>query len=80
MGRVDDGADAICGEKRRQAFSAAKAADASRDWRWSGVGGRARKRQDCRNIRLVSKPARKRAGFRRAAENEQAKALQWAAP
>jgi hypothetical protein len=80
MGRVDDGADALSGEKRRQAFDAAKAADASRDWRWSGVGGRARKRQDRRNIGLVSKPARKRAGFRRAAENEQAKAIQWAAP
>ena len=80
MGRVDDGADALSGEKRRQAFGAAEAADASRDWRWGGVGGRARKRQDCRNIGLISKPARKRAGFRRAAENEQAKALQWAAP
>lgn len=80
MGRVDDGADALSGEKRRQAFDAAKAADALGNWRVSRIGRGPRERQDCRNIGLVSKPARKRAGFRRAAENEQAKALQWAAP
>ena len=80
MGRVDDGADALAGEKRRQAFDAAEAADALRNWRMSRIGRRARKRQDRRNIGLIGDPARKRAGFRRAAENEQAKALQWAAP
>ena len=80
MGRVDDGADALAGEKRRQAFGAAEAADASGNWRVSRIGRRPRERQDRRNIGLVGKPARKRARFRRAAENEQAKALQWAAP
>ena len=80
MGRVDDGVDALAGEKRRQAFGAAKAADASGDRRWSGIGCRPRQRQDGRNIRLIGDPARERACFRRAAENEQAKALQWAAP
>ena len=33
-----------------------------------------------RNIGLIGDPPRERARFRRAAENEQAKALQWAAP
>jgi hypothetical protein len=80
MGGVDNGVDVLAGEKRLQALGAAKAADASRDWRRSRFGCRPRKRQDCRNIGLIGKPARKRAGFRRAAENEQAKALQWAAP
>ena len=74
MGRVDNGVDVLAGEKRRQAFGAAKAADASRDWRRSGVGRRPRKRQDRRNIGLIGDPPRKRAGLRRAAENEQAKA------
>ena len=80
MGCVDNGVDALAGEKRRQAFGAAEAADALGNWRLSGIGRRARERQDRRNIGLVSKPPRERAGFRRAAENEQAKALQWAAP
>jgi hypothetical protein len=80
MGRVDDGVDALSGEKRRQAFDAAKAADALGNWRVSRIGRGARERHDRRNIGLVGKSARKRAGFRRAAENEQAKAIQWAAP
>ncbi len=80
MGRVDNGVDVLSGEKRREAFGTAKAADASRDWRWSRIGRRAGKRQDCRNFRLIGDPPRKRARLRRAAENEQAKALQWAAP
>ena len=80
MGRVDDGVDALAGEKRRQAFGAAKAADASGDGRWSGIGRRSRQRQDGRNIRLIGDPPHERACFRRAAENEQAMALQWAAP
>ena len=80
MGRVDDGVDALAGEKRRQALGAAEAADALGDRRWSGVGRRARQRQDGRNIGLVGDPPRERARLRRAAENEQAKALQWAAP
>jgi hypothetical protein len=80
MGCVDNGVDALAGEKRRQAFGAAKAADASSDRRWSGGGRRPRQRQDCRNSGLIGDPPRERARLRRAAENEQAKALQWAAP
>ena len=80
MGRVDYGVDVLAGEKRRQAFGAAKAADALGNWPVSRIGRGPRERHDRRNIGLVSKPARKRAGFRRAAENEQANALQWAAP
>jgi hypothetical protein len=80
MGRVDDGADMLSGEKRRQALGAAKAADASRDWRWSGIGRRPRQRQDWRKVGLIGDSPRKGARLRRAAENEQAKALQWAAP
>lgn len=80
MGRVDNGVDVLAGDKRRQAFGAAKAADASRDWRRSRFGRRPRKREDCRNIGLIRDPPRKRAGLRRPAENEQTKRLQWAAP
>jgi hypothetical protein len=50
------------------------------NWRVSRIGRGPRERHDRRNVGLVSKPARKRAGFRRPAENEQAKAIQWAAP
>jgi hypothetical protein len=50
------------------------------DRRLGRIGGRPRERQHGRNTRLISKPARKRACLRRAAENEQTKALQWAAP
>ena len=80
MGRVNDGVDALAGEKCSQPLSAAEAADALGNWRLRRMGRRPRKGQDRRNIGLVSKPSRKRAGFRRAAENEQAKAIQWAAP
>jgi hypothetical protein len=80
MRRVDDGVDALAGEKCSQPLSAAEAADALGNWRLRRMGRRPRKGQDRRNIGLVSKPSRKRAGFRRAAENEQAKALQGAAP
>ena len=80
MGRVDNGVDMLSSEKRRQAFGPAEAADASTDRSWGGVGCRPRQRQDCCNIGLIGDPARKGARLRRAAENEQAKALQWAAP
>ena len=80
MGRVDYGVDVLAGEKRRQAFGAAKAADALGNWRRSRFGRRPRQRQDRRNIRLIGDLSRKRARLRRAAENEQTKRLQWAAP
>ena len=80
MGRVDYGVDVLAGEKRRQAFGAAKAADALGNWRRSRFGRRPRQRQDRRNIRLIGDLSRKRARLRRAAENEQTKRLQWSAP
>ena len=80
MGRVDDGVDALAREKRGQAFGAAEAAGALRNRRRRGIGGRARKRKDRRDIGLIGDPPRERARFRRAAENEQAKAVQAAAP
>jgi hypothetical protein len=80
MRRVDDGVDALSGEKCSQPLSAAEAADALGDWRLRRMGRRARKGQDRRNLGLVSKPSRERAGLRRAAEDEQARALQGAAP
>jgi hypothetical protein len=80
MGRVDDRADPLAPKEGGQTFGAAKAADALGDRRWRGIGGRPRKRQDRRDIGLICDPPGERARFRRAAENEQAKARQWAAP
>jgi hypothetical protein len=80
MGRVDDGANALACEKPGQTFDAAEAADALRNRRQGRIGRRARKRQCRRDIGLFGDPARERARFRRAAEDEQAKALQCAAP
>jgi hypothetical protein len=80
MGRVHDGVNVLAGKERRQAFGAAKAAGPSRDRRGGGLGRRSRQRQDGRDIGLIGDPPRERARFGRAAENEQAKALQWAAP
>jgi hypothetical protein len=80
MGRVDDGADMLRIEMGGQTFDAAEAADALRDRRPGRIGRRARKRQCRCDIGLFGDPARERARFRRAAEDEQAKALQCAAP
>jgi hypothetical protein len=77
---VDNGVDVLTCEKRRQALGAAKAADSPRYWRWSRIGRRAREGQDRLNLGLIGDLPRERAGFRRPAENEQAKAVQWAAP
>ena len=80
MGRVDNGADAFARDIGGQTVGAAEAADALWEEGWGRIGGRARKRQGRRNIGLICDPSRERARFRRAAENEQAKARQWAAP
>ena len=80
MGRVDDGVDALVREIGGEARGAAEAADAQRDRRRRGIGGRARKREERLDLGVVGDPPRERARFRRAAENEQAKALQGAAP
>jgi hypothetical protein len=80
VGRVDDSADAFARDIRGQTVGAAEAADALRNRRWRRIGGRARKRQDRRDMGLSGDPPGEPARFRRAAENEQAKARQWAAP
>jgi hypothetical protein len=80
MGRVDDGADSLTDKKRGEAFSAAEAADALGNRRLRRISRRPCERQDRRNVRLVGDSSRKRGRFGRAAENEQAKAVQWAAP
>jgi hypothetical protein len=80
MGRVDNSADALAHQKRDEAFGAPEAPDALGNWRLRRIGRRSGERQDRRNVRLVGDPSRKRARFRRAAENEQTKRLQWAAP
>jgi hypothetical protein len=80
MGRVDQGVDAFGLEVGRKAFGAAEAADPLRDRRGRRVRGRAGERQDRRDPGFIGETARERARFRRSAENEQAKALQGAAP
>jgi hypothetical protein len=80
MRRVNDGADALARKKCGQAVDATEATDALGNWRVSRIGRRPRERQDWCNVGLVSKLSRERAGLRRAAENKQTKALQWAAP
>jgi hypothetical protein len=80
MGRVDDGVDVLSGEIRGQARRAAKAADSARNEGRRGIGRRAGEREDRLDLGIIGDPPRERARFRRAAENEQAKALQGAAP
>jgi hypothetical protein len=80
MGRVDDGLDALGDKIRGQARGAAEAADADRNRRRRGIGGRARERENGDDFGLAGDPPGERGRLRRAAENEQAKALQGAAP
>lgn len=80
MGCVDNGAYALADKKCGQAIGAAEAADALGNWHLSRIGCRPRQRQDWRNIGRAGKPPSDGAGFQRAAENEQTKTVQWAAP
>jgi hypothetical protein len=80
MGRIDDGVDTLQAKIGDEALAPAEAADALRDWSGRGIGGRAGERQDGFDARLVRDAAGERARFRRAAEDEQAKALQVTAP
>jgi hypothetical protein len=80
MGRVYDCADALARDISSQTFCAVEAADAARDRSRGWIGGCAGKRQDGRNIGLIGDPPRERGSLRRAAENEQTKAVQMAAP
>ncbi len=80
MRGVDDRVDALARQKRRQAVGPAKAADALGDRRRRGIRGRARERQHGVDVGLIGEAPRQRAGLARAAENEQAKAVQAKAP
>ncbi len=80
MGRVDHPVDALRGKIVGKTLGAAKAADAPRNRRRRGIGGRARERQNCLDAGLNGEAARQRARFAGAAEDEQAKALQRTAP
>jgi hypothetical protein len=80
MSSVDDGVDAFFRDIGGEARGAAEAADAGRDRRRRGTGRCARKREDGVDLGIIGDPPRERTRFRRAAENEQAKALQGAAP
>jgi len=80
MGGVDHRIDALAREIRGEALGAAITADALRDRRRRGVRRRAGQRENRRDIGLVGDAPPERARLRRAAKDEQAKALQAAAP
>ncbi len=80
MRRVDDPADALGLEIGGQTLDAAEASDALGNRRPNRIGRRPRQRQDWLNTGVLSEPPRERVGLRRPAENEQTKAVQWAAP
>jgi hypothetical protein len=80
MGRVDHRIDSLIGQKGGQTRRAAEAADPDRDRRRRGIGRCAGEREDRLDPGVVGNPPGERARFRRAAENEQAKEIQGAAP
>jgi hypothetical protein len=80
MRRVDHRIDALARKIRGEALGAAKAADAQRDRRRCGVRRRAGEREKRRDIALARDAPRERVSLRRAAKDQQAKALQAAAP
>jgi hypothetical protein len=80
MGGVDHRVDALFDKIRGQTIGAAEAANPQRDRRRRRIGRRTGERQNRRYLRFNGDPPRKRACFGGAAENEQAKALQGAAP
>jgi len=80
MGRIDHSIDAFAFEVGGEARPAAETADPDRDRRRSGIGGRARERKDRLDLGFARDPPRQRGRLGRAAENEQAKLLQGAAP
>jgi hypothetical protein len=74
MGCVNDRGDALRREEGREPLRSAEAADALRNRRARGMGGRAGERKQRRDARLVRDPAREGARFRRAAQDEKTKA------
>jgi hypothetical protein len=80
MGRIDDRVDALGDQIGSEALDAAKAADAQRNRRRRRVRSCAGERKDGRNVGFLREAPRERACLGRAAENEQAKALQATAP
>jgi hypothetical protein len=80
MGRIDHGVDALALKVGREALGAAEAADSDRNRRGQRIGRRAGERENGRNFGFAGDPPRERGRLRGAAENEQAKAGQGAAP
>jgi hypothetical protein len=80
MGRVDDGVDPLSEEVGRKTLGAPKPANPHRDRDTRGIRGCAGKRENRRNLGLVSEAAREGVCLRGPAENKQARAFQWAAP
>ena len=80
MGGVDHRADVFRAQEIRETRRAAEAADPLRDRGLRRMGGRAGERQERVDGGLAGEAAGEGARFRRAAENEQAKAFHEAAP
>jgi hypothetical protein len=80
MGCVDHRIDALAREIGGEALRAAITADAQGDRRRRRIRRRPGQRENRRDIGLLSDAPRERVRLRRAAENEQAKALQATAP
>jgi hypothetical protein len=80
MSRVDHRVDALALKIRGEALYAAKAADAQRDRRRGRIRRHSGQRQNRRDVGVAGDAPRERARLSRAAEYEQAKALQAAAP
>jgi hypothetical protein len=80
MCRIDNGVNLVVSDVARQTFGAAKSADAQRDRRSCGVCRGTSKRKDRREVGRARDAPSQRARFGRAPKNEQAQALQGAAP
>ena len=80
MGRVDDSCDLLPGEIGGQTLGAAEAAHSLWDRLRGGIGGGACERQDRRHPRFTGEAVREGARFARAAQDEQTKTRQRAAP
>jgi hypothetical protein len=80
MGRINDSVDTLARDIGSQTRRVAEAANPLTDRRRGGIGGCARERQNGTDIGIIGDPPRKGAGLRRAAKNEQTKAVQRAAP
>jgi len=80
MGRVDNDVDVFARDVGGEAGGGAEAADPNRNRRGRRIGGRAGERENGGDFGFAGDPPRQRARLRSSAENEQANALQRAAP